>query len=272
MKKYFAVADPHSFTDFMLSALHKAGFEKDNPEHYVVICGDAFDRGDSSDGMLSWMMEMYEKNRLIYIRGNHDDLLQDCVNDIRRMRHIGYHHVTNGTVKTLATIVGCTQYDILDRTFEWSVFDSKVDELINFINEVAVDYFQLGNTVFVHGWVPTTVSSDNDSTTCVHENWRDGSWREARWENGMEMYKFGIVPPDVTTVVCGHWHASYGWAHIRKSAQEWGEGACFDTFIDYNPDLKFRIVALDACTAYTGKVNCVVFDENGIIIDKNYSV
>lgn len=28
MKKYFAVADPHSFTDFMLSALYKAGFEK----------------------------------------------------------------------------------------------------------------------------------------------------------------------------------------------------------------------------------------------------
>ena len=48
MKKYFAVADPHSFTDFMLSALHKAGFEKDNPEHYVIICGDAFDRGEAA--------------------------------------------------------------------------------------------------------------------------------------------------------------------------------------------------------------------------------
>lgn len=269
MKKYFAVSDVHSFTDRMLTALHEAGFEKDNEEHFVIICGDAFDRGDHSDSMLRWMQNMHERKRLIYIRGNHEDLLEKCVYSIRRMMDIGSHHISNGTVKTLATIVGCTEYDIICRSFEWGVFDAAVNELLDFM-KTSVDYFQLGNTLFVHGWVPLTLNTDR--AVIVHENYRNGDWNESRWFNGMEQFKLKHVPKDVTTVVCGHWHTSWGWCNIKHQGSEWSSNAKFDALIHYDENLKSRIVALDACTAYTGKVNCVVFDEDGIIIDKNYSI
>ena len=63
-----------------------------------------------------------------------EDLLEDCVFAIRKGLDIGYHHITNGTIKTIASIVGCSMYEVLDRTFEWSVFNAKIDELLNFIN------------------------------------------------------------------------------------------------------------------------------------------
>lgn len=270
MKKYFAVSDVHSFTDRMLTALSDSGFDETNPEHIVIICGDAFDRGDHSDGMFNWMHKMAELNRLVYVRGNHEDLLEDCVFAIRKGLDIGYHHITNGTIKTIASIVGCSIYEVLDRTFEWSVFNAKIDELLNFINSKSVDYFQLGNTVFVHGWVPTTC--DKYRKTIVHENWRDGDWKDARWSNGQKMFYKKLVPDDITTIVCGHWHVSWGWSVIKDMCPEWGEGAIFDALVHYDASLNSRLVALDACTAYTNKVNCVVFDEDGIIIDNKYSL
>lgn len=270
MKKYFAISDPHSYYPQAKSAVIKEGFDPNNPEHVLLICGDAFDRGDFSVELFNWMKQLKEQDRLVYIRGNHEDLLEDCVFDIRKRRGIGRHHISNGTVNTIADFLGCSQYDILSTTFEWNLFDEKMDELLNFINETSVDYFQLGNTVFVHGWVPTTAAEDK--TMIVHENWRDGDWREARWENGMEMFHFELVPSDVTTIVCGHWHTSFAWHEYEDVCPEWGNLAIFDSYIKYNEKLKSRIVALDACTAYSKKVNCVVFDEDGVIIDKNYSI
>lgn len=270
MKKYFAVSDIHSFYPMVNTALNEEGFDRTNPDHIVIICGDAFDRGDFSVELFAFMKQLKEENRLVYVRGNHEDLLEELVFDIRKMRHIGRHHISNGTVNTVADIIGCSSYDILCTTFDWNVFEERMTELLQFINDTSVDYFQLGNTVFVHGWVPTTC--DEDKTMIVHENWRDGDWREARWENGMEMFHFKIVPPDVTTVVCGHWHTSFAWHHYEDVCPEWGNLAKFDTYIKYDDKIKSRIVALDACTAYSKKVNCVVFDEDGIVIDKNYSL
>lgn len=270
MKKYFAISDPHSYYLQAKTAVVNAGFDASNPEHFIIICGDAFDRGDFSVELFAWMKQLQAENRLIYVRGNHEDLLEDCVFDIRKRRDIGRHHISNGTVNTIADFLDCSQYDILCNTFEWNQFDARMDELLNFINEHCVDYFQLGNTVFVHGWIPTTV--DENGRECVHVNWRDGGWRDARWPNGMEMFHKKLVPPDITTIVCGHWHTSFAWHYYEDICPEWGNLAKFDAYVKYDETLRSRIVALDACTAYSKKVNCVIFDEDGIIIDNKYSL
>ena len=270
MKKYFAVSDIHSFYPMANTALNKEGFDRTNPDHVVIICGDAFDRGDFSVELFAFMKQLKEENRLVYVRGNHEDLLEELVFDIRKMRHIGRHHISNGTVNTIADFLDCSVYDILCRTFDWNVFEERMTELLSFINDCSVDYFELGNTVFVHGWVPTT--TDVEGKEVVHENWRDGGWRDARWPNGMKLFHDKLVPPDMTTVVCGHWHTSFAWSTYEDVCPEWGELAKFDAYIKYDKDTKTRIVALDACTAYSKKINCVVFDEDGIIIDKNYSL
>ena len=43
--KYFIVSDIHSFYVELKSALDKAGFNKRNKDHTLIVCGDIFDRG-----------------------------------------------------------------------------------------------------------------------------------------------------------------------------------------------------------------------------------
>lgn len=57
------------------------------------------------------------------------------------------------------------------------------------------------------------------------------------------------------TIVCGHWHASYGHSRIEERGSEFGPDA------DFTPYIAPGIIAMDACTAQSGFVNCVVIDE-----------
>lgn len=264
MIKYFVVSDVHSFYIDMLDALHIKGFEDSNSKHKVIMCGDAFDRGAESVNLFNWMKNMSNQGRLIYIRGNHEDLMFDLINDYNSTVNISGHHVSNGTVKTLADLTGCTSFDILYRFANKEKIEKTSKELLEFIDTYSQDYFILDKTVFTHGWVPTT--SDDNGYMIVHKNWRDGGWAEARWENGMEMHHFGAFPEDMDTVVCGHWHTSFGWHNYEHKGSEFNDDAIFDPYIKTINDK--TIVAIDACTAYTRQVNCVVFDEYGKIINK----
>ena len=64
------------------------------------------------------------------------------------------------------------------------------------------------------------------------------------------------------TILCGHWHTSYGHSMINKDGPEFDikhkdgtvEKATFTPFEDDG------IIALDACTVVSGFVNCKVLD------------
>ena len=58
------------------------------------------------------------------------------------------------------------------------------------------------------------------------------------------------------TVICGHWHTSYGHSKYENACSEFGPDAVFSPY--YAPG----IIALDACTAHTGFVNCIVLEDN----------
>ncbi len=92
-------------------------------------------------------------------------------------------------------------------------------------------------------------------------NWNDSTvedykfkWVEARWTNGMAAW-LQNVRVSGTTIVCGHWHCNWGHAYIHQTCSEWGEDAIFEPFIDEG------IIAIDACTAHSGKVNVMVIEE-----------
>ena len=178
MIQYFASGDIHSFYDEWMIALASAGFDKTNPDHRIIVCGDLFDRGSQSKECYDFAKLMHEQGRFIYIRGNHEDLLYDCVNAIRKRRNIGMHHMSNGTIKTLAQLIGCSEYDLLCYVCSDEDFEASVQPVLEFIDNTTVDYFELGDKVFVHGWIPTTC--DEDKYEIVDANWRDGGWREAR--------------------------------------------------------------------------------------------
>jgi hypothetical protein len=64
-------------------------------------------------------------------------------------------------------------------------------------------------------------------------------------------YKHKIVEPNKTIVV-GHYHTSFGHYYFEGKGSEWGKNA------DFSPFRAEGLLAIDACTAHTGKVNCIV--------------
>lgn len=250
--KLFVMSDIHSYHFSMMQALYKNGFQHDNPEHHLVICGDLFDRGPDTVKTFEFVKEMADKGRLTYIRGNHEDLLFDCVNEIGR-GPVSDHHIRNGTFDTIVQFTQMGYYDLCYGFANKEWYD-KIRPLLDFIEENAVDSAVAGDYVFVHGWVPCTVNG-------LDENWNspDANWEGARWINGMEAWSKGYRP-EGKTIVCGHWHCSWGWSHLRLERKEFPKKNQGNWRESFEPFIDDGIIALDACTAYSGICNCVVID------------
>lgn len=85
-------------------------------------------------------------------------------------------------------------------------------------------------------------------------DWRSASaadWKKARWFNGMDLAPFKT---EHKTVVCGHWHASYG-HNLAEGSPEFGPGSVFTPYYGEG------IIAIDGCTVVTGIVNVLVLNE-----------
>ena len=83
----------------------------------------------------------------------------------------------------------------------------------------------------------------------------DAEWAEARWENGISMaVECGAIIPN-KTIVCGHWHTSFGHKLVGKIKNEFGADE------DFSPFYANGIIALDACTSHSKKINCIVIDD-----------
>ena len=57
MNKYFVVSDVHGFYDEMIKALNEAGWDKNNPNHYIISCGDVFDRGTQPKEVMKFFLK-----------------------------------------------------------------------------------------------------------------------------------------------------------------------------------------------------------------------
>lgn len=257
MIRFFCCSDIHSFFDVWMLALNNKGFDINNSDDKLIICGDLFDRGNESVKCYEFVKRLSEEGRLIYIRGNHEDLLLDCIDELKKEKLVSSHHISNGTVRTLANFLNCSETAILYYAFDSEKFRNVSEELTNFINKNTLDYFQLADKVFVHSWVP--FKEHSNGVIYVDKDWRTSSWAKARWVCGYDFWQQNIFPQDISTIVFGHWHTSYAW-HTFRGKSEWGEDAVFEPFIADG------IIGIDTCTAYTNKVNVVVFDGRGNII------
>lgn len=79
-----------------------------------------------------------------------------------------------------------------------------------------------------------------------------GLFAEWEWFNGMDAAQ---TADENKTIVCGHWHTSYGHSKYEHKGTEFGEDADFSPY--YGPGF----IAIDACTAFSGKVNCLVIED-----------
>jgi serine/threonine protein phosphatase 1 len=243
-----------------MSALKQQGFDETNNEHIIIVCGDLFDRGSQTIEVFNFAKKMIEQGRFIYVRGNHEDLLFEFMKEISRGRIPGQHHFGNGTAKTVQDFCKLSDYAIYDPSKREDICNS-AQELLDFISNNSIDYFELGDKLFVHGWLPCYQGLEDFHDASLED------WERARWENGMEMWRYKKCRPDNKTVICGHWHCSWGWSHLRQERKEFPQKNYKNWQKSFDPFIDEGIIAIDACTAYTQLCNVVVFDELGNILN-----
>ena len=248
--RYYVVSDIHGYYTQMKSALEKAGFFSDTTPHKLIMLGDLFDRGHEAKQLQQFILEQMEQDKIILIRGNHEDLFVELVTTDAGMPYS--YHKSNGTYDTALQLTGfdpvmasIRHYDFVDAAKDVPFYKEIIQEML--------DYFETEHYVFTHGWIPSI--PNRDKSYSYISSWREAGreqWNQARWFNGMDAAQ---TADENKTIVCGHWHTSYGHSKYEHKGTEFGEDADFSPY--YGPG----IIAIDACTAFSGKVNCLVMED-----------
>lgn len=263
MPKFFVCSDIHSYYKPFKTALDNAGFDPNNEDHWLISCGDLFDRGGDSEEVFHYIMNLPRK---ILVKGNHDILLEELC-----MREFPYKHDrSNGTIKTVQDIGGMGY----GRDFEecCQITWNKTARY----RELLVNYFETQNYIFVHSWIPTNVEYENGTSKPWYqqgkiltwmEDWRNANnveWEEAMWGNPFKRWQEGLNKTG-KTIVFGHWHCSTGHAMLSEIKISERETECaiseFEDDAIWEPFIHDNIIGIDRCTAHTGEVNVVVLED-----------
>ncbi len=268
MKKvrYYVTSDIHGFYTELMAALTEKGYFEDTEPHKLIVCGDLMDRGKEAVAVQKFMTELLEKEELILIRGNHETLFLDMMEEFQvNYTPIlqGYsHHVTNGTFDTALQL---TRFEER-QAFRYAVpFCKRVFET-DFYQKLipaSMDYFETEHYIFVHGWIPCKAEKNPLSYKqryrfAYEPDWRaadSAGWNQARWVNGIELAERYHITETGKRIVCGHWHAAYGHCKFETGGDEFAEGA------DNTPYYGNGIIAIDARTAHSHFVNCIVIED-----------
>ena len=237
--KIFAVSDIHGHATLLKSALESSGFEKNNAEHLLVVCGDCFDRGRENRAVLRFLNGV--KNKVI-VRGNHEDKLIQLL-DRLQINDVDRH---NGTDITVREFFGADEVTDDGRLYP----DPYTEQMLRDFVRQTVDYFETESYIFTHGFLP--LHRDRTPPT-LNESWRhapDREWPYARFTGWQEVYPLRLVP-EGKTVVCGHRSASY--------AADFDPSRATDDFSVFSGN---GIIAIDACTVLSGRVNVLVVEDS----------
>ena len=264
--RYFAVSDVHGFLKPLLKALSEAGYDKSDPGHFLVVCGDVFDRGPDPYGTMTFLKSV-PKDRIALVRGNHEDLMLELA-----YRGIPeWYDDDNGTMDTLASLSNPR-----GKTWGGRLFDARAKALeAGRPLDLAADEERLARRLLgsprameALEWLRSPEWRDfleTGTRVCVHASiphrpdWRKPGpdWADARWPCPADEYKSGAYAPVLSGgkgIVCGHWHTCgiYHRLRPREWDPSWKECPIYDCG---------GLACIDACTAATGRVNVLVWDE-----------
>ena len=255
--RYYVLSDPHGFYTKMVEALYNKGFFTDTVPRKLIICGDLLDRGKEALKMQELILHLIRNQDIVLIRGNHEDLALEFLvranNYLSDKLYLPFtHHYRNGTVDSFLQLTGITLSEAMSDIPAF-VKEARRTAYVRNIIPAMKDYFETEHYVFVHGWIPCITDSrmHRPKEFYYDPNWRDASpsdWENARWYNGIDCACSWNVKEPNKTIVCGHFHASYGHFNFGDSKAEFGNDA------DFSPFYSEGIIAIDACTAYSGKV------------------
>jgi serine/threonine protein phosphatase 1 len=241
---FFVFSDCHGFFNELKNALDNAGFDPNNESHYVIGAGDYLDRGRMPQDVIDFLMEL---DRCMLVRGNHTDLLMDCL-----QRGFPYKHDwSNGTAQTICDLAPNAKTFGEACAVAYEKVKPFVDRMVN--------YVELKQHIIVHSFVPLKnldglpMYYTRNRKFAIDPDWRyahASSWEEARWGNPFQLAAQGFLPEK--TLVFGHWST-----YDQRPRDYEGEDL-------FDPIYGDGYIGIDATTALSGKVNVLILEDEFI--------
>lgn len=242
-RKLFVVSDVHGHYTLLKKALDDAGFDPSKDNHVFVSCGDLFDRGNENGSVYDFVRNLPNK---ILIRGNHEDMLCDALDRGK----ITVTELYNGTDITIEEFLGKDAVDRQGR-FDPEKHAEKIRDIKSFVEEM-LDYYESGDYIFTHGWLPIEFEGRYPR---IRDDWKDAlpeDWQGARFLEWHQLYDVGATLAG-KTIVCGHRPARLG-----RLFDDSREPDCSEPFYGNG------IIAIDAGTVRSGRVNVLVIEEEKV--------
>ena len=238
--KYFVVSDIHSFYIELKRALDKAGFNKRNKDHTLIVCGDIFDRGPDTLSVYKFLTSI-SKNRCILIKGNHELLYEELL----EKSFPESHDFSNHTVDTFCQIAGYSPeiltpkywrdlgdvpYERIQQAWQEIITEVKQSPITAWLQSDRWKYWhEVGNYIFVHSFIPL---KNLDCMPAYYtynrkfeyfKDWRETAnnfeLEDATWGCPYQQYIDGYFKEEAANgkvLVCGHWVVTDFRQHINN--------------------------------------------------------
>lgn len=255
---YYVISDVHNHYTEMMTALSGKDFNINDPNQKVILVGDAFDRGEEAFLVFNFLKDLVDRDKLIYVAGNHDLGL------LKRFKENSFpsHREAFSTMHQIASAYSGRE-DLSDSEVLFCCRAAGLEELLS---SNVVPYFETSKYVFVHGSIPVHKGESNPE-------WRKtplSSWCMPAMKNGMKRVMVDGIRVPGKTIVCGHSPAAYGNARAGSNPSSWADksfdkvqrfkrdGSNKDLYKPYYGD---GVIGIDANCYKTGFVNCIVIEE-----------
>ena len=247
--KNFVVSDIHDHYDLLMEALDRNGFDINNEEHRLIVCGDAFYSGPQPGELFIFLRELAGKGKLIFIYGNHDIELLDNLNAGRFTRSAN-RKCAELIVKHLTGKEKLCDEDII----------AECEQLgfTGFLAEIPVWYYENENYVFAHGFIPTKKKA-------YRADWRNATekeWNAAARSDAMTLsMRYGVSEPN-KKIVCGHYSTARCYLMKNATQADWNNKIYKDVSgvpaEGFKPFWGDTFIAIDQSVKKTGFINCIV--------------
>ena len=296
MKKIYTISDIHGHYKETIEALNNSGYNSEDENSVLVVCGDLFDRGTESVEIYRYLKDLTDRNKAIVIRGNHDDFFIDMLNG----KNCYFNFLHNGLDRTIDSFLNQTDSwylfnrtcsnapDIAKKTYGDRVeyilrdtFSVPIEVRFEIYQEYVVEYikknyegllewlislpyyYETNNYIFTHGAIDCRCKDWRKPEYSKYPYW--SPWQCLTWDDGSFFGK-DIINTDKKVIV-GH----YGTDDIRYK---------YNLPIDEPNSYKIlesedgRKIYIDTCTVLTKRVNVLVIIDNlleeGIEYEKSY--
>lgn len=165
--RILAISDIHGCYNEFKELLNLVSYDSKNDQ--LILLGDYMDRGRNSKEVIYFVKELVEKDGVIALKGNHDKMFCDWLDDPIGQRE---RYFRNGAFETIQSFIGEIDIDHIDdeacKKWAKEIIESH-DELVSFVKNLPY-FFETDDYIFVHAGVNPE-----------HEDWKMTSEHELVW-------------------------------------------------------------------------------------------